>query len=190
MRFAWWILGVSGLAGAIGALLPGWGGLLLLAIPAGLAAGLVVLLPSGLRSADPSYVIVDGSNVMHWKGGTPSLDPVRAVLRDLSAQGLTPGVIFDANAGYKIADRYLDDRAFASLLDLSAENAVVVPKGTQADEYILDAARKMRARIVTNDRFRDWVDRFPEVREAGLLIRGGYRDGALWLDRAVQQEGA
>ena len=35
---------------------------------------------------------------------------------------------------------------------------------------------------VTNDRFRDWADVHPEVREPGHLIRGGYRDGVLWLD--------
>ncbi|MCU0912684.1 MAG: hypothetical protein MUE98_15560, partial [Rhodobacteraceae bacterium] len=38
------------------------------------------------------------------------------------------------------------------------------------------------AQIVTNDRFRDWVERFPEVRQPGHLVRGNYRDGALWLD--------
>lgn len=59
---------------------------------------------------------------------------------------------------------------------------VVVPKGTQADSHILTAARGLGARIVTNDRFRDWADMFPEVHDKGHLIRGGYRDGVLWLD--------
>ena len=39
----------------------------------------------------------------------------------------------------------------------------------------------MGARIVSNDRFRDWEDRHPEVRDPGRLIPGGYRDGVLWL---------
>lgn len=104
---------------------------------------------------------------------------------------MTPGVIFDANAGYKINDRYLDDGAFASLLGLPDANVLVVPKGTPADRYILEAARSMGARIVTNDRFRDWEDSFPEVRQADLLIRGGFREGRLWLkDRAARQDQA
>jgi hypothetical protein len=187
MRFAWWFLGGSVLAGAIATLLPDWRWIFLLAIPVGLLASLVLLLPPRERSAAPSHVIVDGSNVIYWDGGTPSLKPILALLGDLAAKGMTPGVIFDANAGYKIGDRYLDDRAFASLLGLHTDSVFVVPRGTQADQYILDAARKMRARIVTNDRFRDWEDRYPEVRGAGLLIRGGYRDGALWLDAVVQR---
>ena len=61
---------------------------------------------------------------------------------------------------------------------------VVVNKGTPADITILAAAKDSGARIVTNDRYRDWADVHPEVREPGYLIRGGYRDGKLWFDMA------
>ena len=40
----------------------------------------------------------------------------------------------------------------------------------------------MDAPIVTNDRYRDWAGEYPEIAEPGRLIRGGYRDGVLWLD--------
>jgi hypothetical protein len=59
---------------------------------------------------------------------------------------------------------------------------MVVAKGVQADGFILQSARDLQARIVSNDRFRDWQDTFPEVASAGYLVQGGYREGRLWLD--------
>jgi hypothetical protein len=126
--------------------------------------------------------VIDGSNVMHWDGEVARLAPLRDVIGALKAKGYTPGIIFDANAGYKLADRYLDDRDFAKLLKLRADRVLVVPKGEPADPTILASAREMGAKIVTDDRFRDWAGEYPEVTEPGHLVRGGYRDGVLWLD--------
>lgn len=133
---------------------------------------------------DPDYIVVDGSNVMHWTDGPPSLEPLRMVLDELTGRGFTPGVIFDANAGYKLFTAYRDAHSFAAHLGLPHDRVFVVPKGTQADLYILESARTLRARVVTNDRYREWHDRFPEVAEPGFLIRGAERDGAVWLDLA------
>lgn len=96
-------------------------------------------------------------------------------------------MVFDANAGYLVSDRYLHHGGFGKLLGLPEDRVMVVPKGSPADATVLLAARDLGARIVTNDRYRDWADRHPEVREPGYLIRGGYRDGRLWLglDRAA-----
>jgi hypothetical protein len=46
----------------------------------------------------------------------------------------------------------------------------------------LTVARDFNAPIVTNDRYRDWADDYPEIAEPGRLIRGGYRNGTLWLE--------
>ncbi len=193
MWLAWMVFGLAVGASVVAALLPEWAWIYPVALPVGLVACLVILLRRPRRQPTPAavtQVIVDGSNVMHWDGGAPSLDPVRAVVRNIEAQGMTPGVIFDANAGYKIGDRYMDDEVFAQLLGLPHSNVLVVPKGTSADSFILEAARGMRARIVTNDRFRDWEDRFPEVRDPDTLIRGGFRNGALWLKGGTAKEGS
>lgn len=127
-------------------------------------------------------VVIDGSNVMHWQDGVPSLEPVQAAIRVLQARGYDPGVIFDANVGYKIADRYHGDRALARMLGLPVDRVLVVPKGVVADEYILKAAQAQGTAILTNDRYRDWADQFPEVAAPGKLIRGGWRDGDVWMD--------
>ncbi len=69
-------------------------------------------------------VILDGSNVMHWNGETPRLATLRDVIAELRTQGHQPGVIFDANAGYLLADRYLNDRHFAKLLNLPDDRVI------------------------------------------------------------------
>lgn len=146
---------------------------------------LLALFRRGRGGGPP--ILVDGSNVLHWKNDQPDLASVRAVLKELTALGFSPGVIFDANVGYKIGSHYLDDRHLAKMLKLPEDRVLVVPKGTPADGYLIAAARDLGARVVTNDRFRDWAEANPEVREPGFLIRGGFRDGKLWLDLVTER---
>ena len=184
---ALFVLSAAGVGAAFA--VPGWSDLVLLAGPC-LGASLFLLLRLRWRAGqapavpDRPRVVIDGSNVLYWQDNTPGIAPVRQVVARLEGLGYLPGVMFDANAGYLIAGKYLDDAAFIRLVGLPLAQIVVVPKGTQADGHILTAARDLGARIVTNDRYRDWADQFPEVRAPGHLIRGGYRDGVLWLDVA------
>ncbi len=168
-------------------------GLLILGAAMAAASVLLVFLPRKPSKPRPQRkpklpqvsILVDGSNVMHWKNETPQIATVQAVVQALKARGFAPGVMFDANVGYKIGDSYKCDWELARLLDLPSDHVFVVPGGTPADPYLLNAARELNARIVTRDRFRDWVEAHPEVAEPGFLIRGGYRDsGELWLDDA------
>lgn len=124
---------------------------------------------------------MDGSNVMHWEGNAPRLAPILQVVEDLKTRGYAPGVVFDANAGWKLFGKYLNERDLGRMLGLPTDQVLVVPKGTQADPYILDTARKFSARIVTNDRYRDWAEAHPEVTEPGFLVRGGMQEGKLTL---------
>lgn len=199
------ILAISLLGFVTAIVLPGWSDLLLLAGPCLVAslwlwwrvwrAGPVDEVPAVLRGESPfrkskarqpkalgPHIILDGSNVMHWQDGAPSLVPVVAAVLALEARGFTVGVIFDANAGYKIQDRYQDDRDMARQLSLPEDRVLVVPKGVPADQDILTAARDLGARVVTNDRYRDWQADFPEVALPGFLIRGGMSVGQLWLN--------
>lgn len=129
-------------------------------------------------------VLIDGSNVMHWDNGTPQISVVRDVAQALMAHGYTVAVIFDANAGYKLENRYMHDHALAKALGLPVAQVMVSPKGQPADGFLLHVARERRAPIVSNDRFRDWHEAFPEIAEPGRLIHGGFRDGAPYLRRS------
>jgi len=181
------ILLIASLAGLFVAFtLPGWSDLVLVAAPSALASLFLLLRALPRRGGTPGrrtkHVILDGSNVMHWRGGGPDLATVLAVLGEAMDRGMTPGVVFDANAGHLLFGRYLDDNEFARMLRMPRDRVLVVPKGTPADPTILTAARDLGARIITNDRFRDWAGDFPEVERPGHLIPGGFRTGRAWLD--------
>ena len=134
------------------------------------AAALFILLRG--KRAGQKWIVVDGSNVMHWYRETPDIQSVRHVLGALKSEGFVPVVWFDANAGYLIADRYLGPGHLARILDLPRRQVLVAPKGTPADPLLLHGAKELGARVVTNDRFRDWVDEYPQIREKGFLVRG------------------
>lgn len=201
------VLLVLSLAGVgLAFLVPGYDGLLLVAGPSALACLWLLwrgrgqgserdVWPEPDRGRVPGrakgapraerYVIIDGSNVMHWReeddGAPPRLETVAEVIRQARDRGFTPGVVFDANAGYRIGDRYLGDRELAGRLGLDPDRVRVVDKGTIADAFILMAARSLKARIVTADRYRDHAGDYPEVTQPGTLIRGGMREGKVWV---------
>ena len=135
-------------------------------------------------------VLIDGSNVIYWLDNTPQLAPLLQVVHDLSKRGLKPGVVFDANVGYKLTGKFMGERDLSRMLSLPRDQILVVPKGTQADPFLLETARDLKARIVTNDRFRDWVDRYPDVAKPERLVRGSIRDGRVQLPGLEVKEGA
>lgn len=126
-------------------------------------------------------ILIDGSNVMHWDNGVPDINLVRRIVEALQSNAFSPSVVFDANAGYKLADRYMNEATLASQLGLPVKQVRVAPKGTPADPFLLQAARDMGAPIVTNDRFRDWAGDFPDIVQPQHLIRGGFHNGAPYL---------
>lgn len=134
------------------------------------------------RTGSRPLAVVDGSNVMHWQDSTPQLEPVIKVVRLLERQGYRAGVIFDANAGYRLRNRYMDDDVLGRQLGLPEDRVLVVPRGQQADPFLLTYARDSGAIVVSNDRFRDRLAEYPELAAPGRLVRGGWRDGKPWLD--------
>lgn len=138
--------------------------------------------PGKARAGKKPLAVIVGSNVMHWQESTPQLEPVIAVVRLLERQGYRAGVIFDANAGYRLQDRYMDDDVLGRRLGLPEDRVLVVPKGQQADPFLLTYARDSGAIVISNDRFRDRIAEYPELAAPGRLVRGGWRDGRVWLD--------
>ncbi len=177
------------LGGLLAALLqPGLEDLILPAAPAALASAFLLLRAFLRRDRGAAWVLLDGSNVMYWKGNTPALETLHEVLGRISREGYRPLVVFDANAGYLLKGRHANDRSFAAMLNLPENQIKVSPRGTPADPILMDAARKLKAPIVTNDRYRDWQDSHPELHSPGHLIKGGFRNGALWLDLPSQAQ--
>jgi hypothetical protein len=128
------------------------------------------------------WVVIDGSNVMFWQDETPSLSTVSAVVGEVKKAGLTPLVWFDANAGYKVGDRYMNPRDLSRAIGVSRKQVRVAPKGSPADPLLLGDAARLGTGVVSNDRYRDWAEAFPSVTQPGVLVRGRITDGAAQLD--------
>lgn len=178
------LLAISAL-GLIAALArPGLSDLVLVAGPM-VVASLWLLWQARRLPEEPAarerHVVIDGSNLLYWYNEKPDLMPVRAAISVMQARGFVPGVVFDTHVGAKIGAQDQDDRSLAEQLALPPDRVLVVPRGIPADHCILQVARDLSAPVVTNDQFRDWVADFPEFTQPGRLIRGGYRNGDLWL---------
>lgn len=135
-----------------------------------------ILLLRCKRPAAPAqrWVVVDGSNVLYWGGAGPDLAVLQAVVADLQARGLTPAIWFDANVGYLIGNRYQGPVDMAQRLGLPHRQVFVAPKGTPADPLLLEGAKALDARVVSNDRYRDWTGQHPIVLEPGRLAGGSF----------------
>lgn len=134
------------------------------------------------RGPRGNWIVVDGSNVLYWDRETPDIVSVRHIVDILKAEGFAPVVWFDANVGYLIGDRYLGPAPLADRLGLPKRHVLVAAKGTPADPLLLKGADRLGACVVTNDRFRDWEDDYPRIREAGFLVRGYIRGDEIGLD--------
>ncbi|MXQ09119.1 hypothetical protein GQ651_14825 [Alphaproteobacteria bacterium GH1-50] len=138
----------------------------------GLSALTVWALFRAFRRSKKNWIVVDGSNVLYWHNETPDLHSVKQVVDILRGEGFEPLLWFDANAGYLIGDRYMGPAILAKKLEMPTASVFVAPKGTPADPLLLEHAVKLKARVVTNDRYRDWEETFPQIRMQGFLVRG------------------
>ena len=145
-------------------------------------------IPVDQSAAPPANaIVVDGSNVLHW-GTDPSVKVLSQVLRSLERAGHVPIVFFDASVGYVLDDHYYDEARLADLIGISASHVCVVDKGVVADEAILSFATDYGLRVVTNDRFRDWRDRFPHAARKNALLSGSWREGTVvWRGKLGSQ---
>lgn len=146
----------------------------LLVAALGVVFGIIQLLRLKLRKP-ANWVVVDGSNVLYWENDEPALQSVRLVIEKLVSEGFEPIVWFDANIGYLVVGHYMNPAKLSKALRFPARQIWVAPKGTPADPLLIADAAKLNARIVTNDRFRDWEEQFPQVAQQDLFLRGTIR---------------
>jgi Zc3h12a-like Ribonuclease NYN domain len=113
-------------------------------------------------SQERPVVVVDASNVCLAKRdelGRPKLSNLLAIQRLLLDLGFELVLFCDANLKYVI-----DDADGLQRL-LGRGDVLQVPAGTDADVWILDAAARLGARVVSNDTYREYHRRFPWIRE-------------------------
>jgi hypothetical protein len=125
-------------------------------------------------------VIVDGSNVAHSsEGDKAQLDNIRVIRDKLVEEGYEPVIVADAALRHQIDD----ESAFERMVDSGEIRQA--PAGTDADYFILSFARELEASIVSNDRFKDRVKAFPEIRDR--VIRYMIINGEVVFERRTKR---
>lgn len=115
---------------------------------------------AGRADDDGDIVLVDASNVAHsTEGEHPQLDNILAVRRKLADEGKEPILVADAALRHQIDKR----GEYEKLVDQGIVRQA--PAGTDADYFLLSFARELDARIVSNDRFRDRAQQFPDAQD-------------------------
>ena len=128
------------------------------------------------REQASNVVLVDGSNVAHSiEGEPPHVANLIAVREKLREEGLEPIIVADAALRHQI-----DDPDDYERLVKSGE-IQQAPAGTDADYFILSFARELNASVLSNDRFKDRIAKFPEVRSR--IIRYMIVAGEVVLER-------
>lgn len=132
--------------------------------------------PDPRRDPPPRLVLVDGSNVAHsTEGGRARLANIDAVRAKLREEGIDSVIVADAALRHQIDDA----EAYERLVDEGVVRQA--PAGTDADYFILSFAEELDASVVSNDRFRDRIDGFPEVRKR--LIKYMIVEGEVVFER-------
>ena len=117
-------------------------------------------------------VVIDGAYVAYEvksAGGKPKLSNLLKVQREMEERGFDTVIIVDASLKYDI-----DDQTQMTAL-IESQHIRQVPAGTDADFFILDIADQHGARIVTNDQYRDYRDRYPWIQDRRLpymIVKG------------------
>ncbi|TFG28576.1 hypothetical protein EU528_10990 [Candidatus Thorarchaeota archaeon] len=104
-------------------------------------------------------VIVDGNNIAYHLSpdGKPYVNNLLLAQRSLVNRGYRPIFVISAALVHSI-DK--PDTLQTLMNDLEVVRA---PRGTNDDLKIIQIAQKRNADIISNDRFLDWLDRYPWV---------------------------
>ena len=117
-------------------------------------------------------IVIDGANVAYEErsaGGKPKLSNLLKVRRELEERGFEALILIDASLKYDI-----DDQTQLETL-IRSQQVRQVPAGTDADYFIIQFADQLDARVVTNDRYKDYAQQYPwltQRRMPYMIVKG------------------
>ena len=116
-------------------------------------------------------ILIDGSNVLFWRGQQAQADLPDLVVRALVARRFAPVIHFDHSIRLHMEQGALD--ALAQMA-----RVVIAPRGTPADPALLTACQQGRIQIVSCDRFQAWRGQYPGLCRTwlvtGRIEKGGH----------------
>ena len=129
--------------------------------------------------AKKTTIVVDGANLAYEEmtgDGKPKVSNLVAARQALEQRGYAPIIIVDAALRHAIDD----PDQLEALFD--AQVVRQAPAGTDADFFVLETADNEGARVVSNDQFDPYQDKFPWIRDRRvpfMIVRGAvefYKD--------------
>ena len=128
-------------------------------------------LTSAPTSADKpnNKLVVDGLNLIHAGfDQRPNLTKLLAVLVELKRINCDFICFFDASTYWRLADlpHDCDMRTYHALVIQFPNIFVPVPGGKRADDYILAYATRHNLRVMSNDCYREYIERYPWLKNA------------------------
>ncbi len=104
-------------------------------------------------------LVVDGNNVAYSISpqGRPKAQNLSLAYQSLTNTGYDPVFVISAALVHNI------DNPEALNAFISTAKVVEASRGTNDDKRIVQLAKKLNADIVSNDRFLDWIDRYPWI---------------------------
>ena len=139
-------------------------------------------------------VIIDAANVAHFhkgegskaklknitlavkEGSKAKLKNITLAVKALEEEGHDFLIIADASLRHNIDDK----ETFVRLVNDGIIDEV--PVGTIADHYILDLAYEEDAKVLSNDKFRDFMSEFPDINS--IRIPFSIQDNELVMGKA------
>jgi len=143
------------------------------------------------------FWIIDGLNIVRMRGqDLPRLDFLLALTYQMLEDDADFLCVFDASAPPAIRDFQgtVHSKFYDHLIQTYPRRFSQVPAGTIADEFILDIATMFGQQVITNDQYRDHVDRHPwletqrEQRLFGVELRYSpklHREVLFWNDQKI-----
>lgn len=104
-------------------------------------------------------LVVDGNNVAFYlaSDGIPLADSLVRAMRSLTLAGYRPVIVISAALKHKVDQP-------TSLQDLLTVSPIIeAPRNTDDDLTIIREAQKRNADIVSNDRFLNWMNKYPWI---------------------------
>jgi uncharacterized membrane protein len=140
------------------------------------------------KSNDNLIYLLDGSNLLRREQDARgiSLDVICSIIDYLKDHGLNYYVFFDANARHVLEENNKAElKRFDSLLKKDSSHFQLVPGGKPADDSLLhEAHENPNAIILTNDRYRDYSQKYPDVlsdSERRIQPMQFQIDGSIWF---------
>ena len=111
------------------------------------------------RSSKKRTLIVDGNNVAYSLSpqGRPKAQNLSLAYHSFTSAGYEPIFVISSALVHKIDN---PGALNAFMMSARVEEA---PRGTSDDVRIIQLAKQLNGEIVSNDRFLDWIDRYPWI---------------------------